>query len=72
MNQFDEYMLNKVRRLKDVRARYAAAADKKSVLAGISDAEVEFVTGAWPQEFDRILNGESAQMIAQDAQQGKL
>jgi len=72
MNQFDEYMLNKVRRLKDVRARYAAAADKKSVLAGVPDAEVEFVTGAWPQEFDRILNGESAQMIAQDAQQGKL
>ena len=27
MNPFDSYMLNKVRRLKDVRTRYAATAN---------------------------------------------
>ena len=27
---------------------------------------------AWPPEFERILNGESASMLAQDAQLGKL
>ena len=32
----------------------------------------EFVTGIWPPEFERILNGESASMLAQDAQLGKL
>ena len=32
----------------------------------------EFVTGVWPPEFERILNGESASMLAQDAQLGKL
>ncbi len=38
----------------------------------LPDAEVEFVTGVWPPEFERILNGESASMLAQDAQCGKL
>ena len=28
--------------------------------------------GIWPPEFERILNGESASMLAQDAQLGKL
>ena len=28
MNPFDSYMLNKVRRLKDVRRRYAATGEK--------------------------------------------
>ena len=28
--------------------------------------------GIWPPEFERILNGESAAMLAQDAQLGKL
>ena len=28
MNPFDSYMLNKVRRLKDMRARYAATGEK--------------------------------------------
>ena len=32
----------------------------------------EFVTGIWPPEFERILNGESSSMLAQDAQLGKL
>ena len=34
MNPFDSYMLNKVRRLKDVRARYAATGEK-AVLADV-------------------------------------
>ena len=28
--------------------------------------------GVWPPEFERILNGESASMLAQDARLGKL
>ena len=63
--------LNKVRRLKDVRARYAATGEK-AVLAGVPEEDCEFVTGIWPPEFERILNGESASMLAQDAQLGKL
>ena len=42
------------------------------MLAGVPDAEVVFVTGVWPPEFGRILNGENASMLAQDAQLGKL
>ena len=68
---FDSYMLNKVRRLKDVRTRYAATGEK-AVLAGVPEEDREFVTGIWPPEFERILNGESASMLAQDAQLGKL
>ena len=71
MNPFDSYMLNKVRRLKDVRTRYAATGEK-AVLAGVPEEDREFVTGIWPSEFERILNGESASMLAQDAQLGKL
>ena len=59
MNPFDSYMLNKVRRLKDVRARFAATGEK-AVLAGVPEEDREFVTGIWPPEFERILNGESA------------
>ena len=32
MNPFDSYMLNKVRRLKDVRARYAATGEEAVLL----------------------------------------
>ena len=71
MNPFDSYMLNKVRRLKDVRTRYAATGDK-ALLAGVPEEDREFVTGIWPPEFERILNGESVSMPAQDAQLGKL
>ena len=71
MNPFDSYMLNKVRWLKDVRARFAATGEK-AVLAGVPEADREFVTGIWPPEFERILSGESASMLAQDAQLGKL
>ena len=63
MNPFDSYMLNKVRRLKDVRTRYAAMGDR-AVLAGVPEEDREFVTGIWPPEFERILNGESALMLA--------
>ena len=71
MNPFDSYMLNKVRRLKDVRMRYAATGDK-AVLVGVPEEDREFVTGIWPPEFERILNGESASMLAHDAQLGQL
>ena len=71
MNPFDSYMLNGVRRLKDVRTRYAARGDS-AVLAGVPEEDREFVTGIWPPEFERILNGESASMLAQNAQLGKL
>ena len=71
MNPFDSYMLNKVRRLKDVRTLYAATGEK-AVLAGVPEEDREFVTGIWPPEFERILNGESASMLAQDAKLGKL
>ena len=68
---FDFCMLNKVRRLKDARARYAAAGEE-ALLAGVPEEDREFVTGIWPPEFERILNGESASMLAQDVQLGKL
>ena len=71
MNPFDSYMLNKVRRLKDLRMRYAATGEK-TLLAGVPEADLGFVTGIWPPEFERILNGESASMLAQDAQLGQL
>ena len=47
-------MLNKVRRLKDVRTRYAATGEK-ALLAGVPEEDREFVTGVWPPEFERIL-----------------
>ena len=39
--------------------------DARCPLCGVRD-------GVWPPEFERILNGESASMLAQDAQLGKL
>ena len=57
MNPFDSYMLNKVRRLKDVRTRYAATGEK-AVLEDVPEEDREFVTGVWPPEFERILNGD--------------
>ena len=51
--------------------RYAAAGDG-AVRAGVPEEDREFVTGIWPPEFERILNGESASMLAQDARLGKL
>ena len=60
-----------MRRLKDVRTRYAATGEK-AVLAGVPEEDRAFVTCVWPPEFERILNGESASMLAQDARLGKL
>ena len=51
----------------DLRTRYAATGEK-AVLADVPEEDREFVTGIWPPEFERILNGESASMLAQDAQ----
>ena len=59
MNPFDSYMLNKVRRLKDLRTRYAATGEK-ALLAGVPEEDREFVTGIWLPEFERILDGEYA------------
>ena len=50
----------------------SATTGEKAVLAGVPEEEREFVTGIWPPEFERILNGESASMLAQDARLGKL
>ena len=54
-----------------MRTRFAATGEK-AVLAVVPEEDREFVTGVWPSEFERILNGESATMLAQDAQLGKL
>ena len=54
-----------------MRTRYAATGEK-AVPAGVPDEDRAFVTGVWPPEFERILNGESAAMLAQDARLGKL
>ena len=54
-----------------LRTRSAATGDNV-VLAGVPEEDREFVTGIWPPEFERILNGESASMLAQDARLGKL
>ena len=60
---------SRLRRLR--RTGYAATGDG-ALLAGVPEEDREFVTGIWPPEFERILNGESASMLAQDAQLGKL
>lgn len=75
MIDFDDYMLKNVQKLKAVREAYRKAKgvkNQQAAIKGIPDAELEFVTGTWPAEFDRILNGEPASMIARDAQEGKL
>lgn len=75
MTDFDEYMLKKVKKLKAAHEAYCKAKgvkNQQAAIKGIPDAELEFVTGTWPAEFDRILNGEPASMIARDAQEGKL
>ena len=54
-----------------MRTGYAVTGEK-AVLAGVPEEDRGFVTGIWPPEFERILNGESASMLAQDARLGKL
>ena len=53
MNPFDSYMLNKVRRLKDVRTRYAATGEK-AVLAGVPEEDREFVIFRGPGTTDIV------------------
>ena len=90
MIPFDSYMLNKVRRLKDVRTRPPSRLCRLRRAAVCGDGRwggapvkarngrdarcplCEGHGGVWPPEFERILNGESASMLAQDAQLGKL
>lgn len=75
MTDFDDYMLKKVQKLKAAHEAYRKAKgvkNQQAAIKGIPDAELEFVTGTWPAEFDRVLNGEPASMIARDAQEGKL
>lgn len=75
MDPFDDYMLKHVRALKAIRERYRAASTKRAVLAILPELSAEdrdAVIGEWPREFDRILAGESATMIAEDAKKGLL
>lgn len=75
MTDFDDYMFKKLTKLKAAHDEYRKAKgvkNQQAAIKGIPDAELEFVTGTWPAEFDRILNGEPASMIARDAQEGKL
>ena len=46
--------------------------ERQCCVGGRAGGGREFVTGIWPPEFERILNGESASMLAQDARLGKL
>jgi len=75
MDPFDDYMLKRVRALKLIRDRYRSAPTKREALACLpkmADEDLNIVFGEWPKEFDRILAGESAKMIAEDAKNGRL
>ena len=50
MNPFDSYMLNKVRRLKDVQTRYAATGEK-ALLAGVPEEDRDHCKQGWPDRF---------------------
>ena len=75
MNNFDEQVLHPVRALKSIREKILAAPNRKAALAGLPQFAPEdyaAVVESWPKDYDRILAGESATMIAMDAQQGRL
>ena len=75
MNNFDEQVLHHVRALKAIREKFLAAPNRKAALVGLPKLEPEdyaAVVESWPKDYDRILAGESATMIAMDAQQGRL
>ena len=75
MNNFDEQVLQHVRALKVIREKFLAAPNRKAAMAGLPKLEPEdyaAVVGPWPKDYDRILNGESATMLAMDAAEGKL
>ena len=75
MNGFDEQILQHVRALKAIRERFLAAPNRKAAMAALSKLAPEdyaAVVESWPKDYDRILNGESATMLAMDAAQGRL
>ena len=75
MNSFDEQVLQHVRALKAIREKFLAAATRKAAMAALPKLEpedYEAVVEAWPKDYDRILNGESATMLAMDAAKGSL
>ena len=52
-----------------------AAPTRKAALVGLPKLEPEdsaAVVESWPKDYDRILAGVSATMIAMDAQEGRL
>ena len=75
IDSFDEQVLQHVRALKAIREKFLAAPNRKAALVGLPKLEPEdyaAVVESWPKDYDRILAGESATMIAMDAQQGRL
>ena len=75
MNNFDEQVLQHVRALKAIREKFLAAPNRKVAMAGLPKLEHEdyaAVVESWPKDYDRILNGESATMLAMDAAEGRL
>ena len=73
MISFDEQVLQHVRALKAIREKFLAAPNRKAALAGLPKLESEdyaAVVESWPKDYDRILNGESATMLAMDAPAG--
>ena len=52
-----------------------AAPTRKAALVGLPKLEPEdyaAIVESWPKDYDRILNGESATMLAMDAAEGRL
>lgn len=75
IDSFDEQVLQHVRALKAIREKFLAAPNRKAALVGLPKLEPEdyaAVVESWPKDYDRILAGESATMIAMDAQEGRL
>ena len=75
MNNFDEQVLQHVRALKAVCVWFVAAPSRNAAVAALPKLEPEdyaAVVESWPKDYDRIVAGESATMIAMDAQQGML
>ena len=75
MNDFDKQVLQHVQVLKAIREKLLAAPNRKAALAGLPKLEPEdyaAVVESWPKDYDRILNGESATMLAMDAAEGRL
>ena len=55
--------------------KIVAAPNRKAAMAELPKLEPEdyaAVVESWPKDYDRILNGESATMLAMDASEGKL